>query len=636
MAGEEKYMSGNSENTRINKARLWLSVALIVITGFAVYTNSLNNGFIWDDRNLIRDNAHLRSWSNIPDVFSKNIGEGAATKYAFYRPLQTFSYMLDYSLWGLDVRGYHLTNIVLHILVALSIFWLVNILYDNCLLSLLVSLFFVAHPIHTEAVTYISGRSDPLAAFFLISCLIFYIKCLYTGEAPFYVLMSLGYIFALLSREISLVFPLILLLYHYTFRKKVRIGQFLIILIIAISYIILRFTALRPILSNKAPVESSILQRIPGFFVALANYLRLLFLPLGLHMEYGKKVFLMAEPAAIVGLFIFIALITLVIKQRKGRGLVFFSISWFLVALLPNSNIYPLNAYMAEHWLYLPSIGFFLIFSFGLVSAYKKINLRMSAAVLAILLLALYGWLTVKQNTYWREPIAFYQRLLEFDPTAQRVYNEIGLTYWARKENEKAIPYLKKAIELKPDYYKAYNNLAIAYVRIGKNEEAIEYLEKAIEIEPKYAKAYNTLGTIYLRTQKFTQAISAYKKAIEFAPGLVEAYNNLGLAYQKTNKRKEAISWHEKAIELKPDYANAYRNLADAYASLGQNTQAIASYKRAIELEPTNGSVFNNLALVYFKQKQYRLAIQYCDKAKELGVINFNLLRALEKYRKKP
>lgn len=145
-----------------------LSIALIIILGFIAYGNSLNGKFIWDDFNLVRDNRHIRNSSNITGIFTQDIGAGAAEKYNFYRPLQMFTYMIDYSLWKLNVKGYHLTNTILHILAALVIYWLIDILFRDNLLSLFTSLFFVACPIHSEAVSYISGRADSLVTLFML------------------------------------------------------------------------------------------------------------------------------------------------------------------------------------------------------------------------------------------------------------------------------------------------------------------------------------------------------------------------------------------------------------------------------------------------------------------------------------
>ena len=168
------------------------------------------------------------------------------------------------------------------------------------------------------------------------------------------------YSLALLSRESALVLPLLILLYHYFFRKKINSVIFMPVCGLAFLYGVLRVTLLRNLLSEME-YSSTLLQRLPGFFVAVTNYLRLLVAPFNMHMEYGNKEFAFTNPQAILGIIIFASLLAVAVKQKEKRPVFSFSVLWFFVALLPASNIFPINAYMAEHWLYIPSIGFFMI-----------------------------------------------------------------------------------------------------------------------------------------------------------------------------------------------------------------------------------------------------------------------------------
>ena len=160
-----------------NQSKLvYISCALIMILGLAVYANSLGGEFLWDDHHLIEDNMTINRWSKVTRVFTTDIASGAGGKYNFYRPLQIISYMFDYWLWKLNPIGYHLTNILLHILTALCLYWLINLIFKQPMLAFLSSVLFVVHPVHTEAVAYISGRADSLALLFMALCFIFYAK----------------------------------------------------------------------------------------------------------------------------------------------------------------------------------------------------------------------------------------------------------------------------------------------------------------------------------------------------------------------------------------------------------------------------------------------------------------------------
>jgi len=497
-----------------------LAIFLIIVLGFAVYSNCLDGKFIWDDFGLVKDNAYIKSWLNFPEIMTKGMGAGSGSSSNFYRPLQMVTHMVDYSLWKLNVVGYHLTNTLLHISAALAVYWLINIIFCSQPLAFLTASLFVAHPVHTEAVSYISGRSDSLSAIFILLSLIFYIKSLSSVRNKTYILALLSCVFALLSKENSVVIPLLILLYHYAFKSKFKAKEFLFISLIVLGYVALRLTVLK----SSIPVSPVLFQRIPGFFVALAEYARLLLFPFDLHLEYGNRLFSIFDPKAILGLAIAVSLITIAVRQREKNKLVFFSISWFLLALLPVANIYAINySFMMEHWLYLPSIGFFLILAKGLCLLYDSRRFRYAAAALTISILSFYACLTIKQNNYWRDPVSLYKRALQFSPDSWRFLNELGLEYADRKLNKEAIAAYQKALEINPGLAGVYYNLGTLYSSAGDDRQAIISLEKAVELAPGYVDAYIVLGRVYCRANKKEEALSLYKKLMEIKPGLAAA-----------------------------------------------------------------------------------------------------------------
>ena len=625
-----------------------VSIAVIVILGLAVYGNSLSGKFVWDDQFLIKDNVYIKSWSNSMKIFQEDIGASGKERYSAYRPVQTLTYMVNYSLGKLDVRPYHLTNVLLHIMVALSILWLIRMLSGDALLALLTAALFVVHPIHTEAVSYISGRADPLAAVFMLLAFIAYIRYLGSQRLTAYLLVVVCYILALLSRENTLIFPILLILYHSMFKKDLRRGPFLGIVTIAAVYSVLRVTVLRSILGHVS-YTTTVLQRIPGSFVAVTTYIKLLVLPLSLHMEYGKKLFTLTDPRAVAGIVIAVSLLAYALKKKDANRLSSFAILWFFLALAPSANIYPINAYMAEHWLYLPSIGFFLIVSQFICLLYKKGRLAIAAVVLVMLAISFYSYLTIRQNAYWREPKTFYERTLHYAPDSARVYNNLGLiykdmgrteeaialyekaikmnpqlpqaynnignTYRDTAQKERAIVSYKKAIDIDPKFVEPYNNLCLIYKDQRRYEEAIGVIKKALDIDPNYAESYNNLAGIYCDIGRTEEGIALFKKALEINPHIAVVYGNLGLACNAIGRRDEAIRSYKKAIELQPDYADAYNNLGIVYSSIGRKDEAILSYKKAVEINPQYAKGYYNLGLVYGEIGKTEEAIELFKKA---------------------
>ena len=544
------YTFGMDNRIKSVKPSFIIPILLIIVLGFGIYFNSFSGKFIWDDNFLIRDNTYIKSASKLPYIFTKHIGasdEVKGGKGFHYRPLQMLTYAVEYPLWKLDPRGYHIINTLFHILAALALYRLLNILFSNKALSIFTALFFVAHPIHTEAVSYISGRADLLMALFVFLTLIFYIKSLESEKNCTLVYMS--YILALLSREGSLVLPLLIFLYHYAFKKDIKFRKILPIWGITLAYIVLRFTLLRNF-SFSSTHATTAFERIPGFFAAITEYIRLLFLPLNLHMIYKNRLFNFAEPKVLFGLLIFMFLLIYAVRKRNTGKIVFFGIAWFFITLLPQSNIYPIGTYMAEHWLYLPSIGFFIVLSNSLLSIKGPKFAKFTAIVFMVGFIVFYSFLTIRQNIYWKGPVTFYKRTLKYNPKSGFLYNDLGLSYYNAGNTKEAVISYKKAIALDPDYVNTYVNLGNLYASTGNNAEALIFYNKAIGINPDYPMAYCGIGLLKDNLGQRDEAISFYKKAIALEPNLRVAHNNIAITYYYMEEYDLAIKHCTKALEL--------------------------------------------------------------------------------------
>jgi tetratricopeptide (TPR) repeat protein len=311
------------------------------------------------------------------------------------------------------------------------------------------------------------------------------------------------------------------------------------------AYLAVRMTVFKDILPE---ASTTALERLPGFFVAVTHYIRLLLLPVDLHMEYGNRLFHCMHPHAAIGLVIVILAIGYALIRRAHAPVVFFSILWFSITLLPASNMYPLNAYMAEHWLYVPSLGFFILVATGFRYLY---HVRRNVAIMALGVIAIcYTYLTVQQNGYWARPIPFYTRTLHYAPRSFRVHNALGVAYQDAGRIDEAITSFKKALSYNPQYAKPYDNLAYLYSAIGKEEEAIASYKKVIELAPTYVDAYNNLGTIYATRGRTKEAEGSFKKAVELDPRYAEAHINLSILYFQQKQYALAIDHCDRARTL--------------------------------------------------------------------------------------
>ncbi|MBP9854060.1 MAG: tetratricopeptide repeat protein [Candidatus Omnitrophica bacterium] len=629
---------GKGKSDEKKKKIRWLLLFAVILCGFLVYSSSLKGELIWDDNILIRNNSDLRDWGHLKEVFFGNLGgEGLYYKHSSYRPVQTLTYMVDYSIWKLNPFGYHMTNIICHLLAAGLLYIFIFKIFSSNYLSFITAFLFVLHPTHTEAVTYISGRADPLSAVFMLASMIFYLRSQEKEKMLNHVMMAVMYILGILSRENALMVPVFILVYHAAIRLKINWRPMIIYASIAAFYIYLRVKEVIGGMGLDEPVKTSILERIPGFFVAYLSYLKLMILPFNLHMEYLRPLFYMSDPRAIAGGILFLITILVAYFGKKNK-LVIFGLLWFLVGLFPVANVFVVvNAYMAEHWLYIPSMGLFLVMAGAITKLSSKNEMLRSALFVFVLLLGtFYGYLTYQQNKTWLNQIDFYERTRKFAPDSARLHADLGEAYYRVGRVEDSRDSTIRAIQLRPNYYAAWSNLGTIYVRLGEIDKAIEAYQNSLKISPGYFNAHFNLANIYKDQEKFDEAITHYEQALKYKPSLAMAYNNLAICYnQKGNLEKAkgndalfrtykeiAIENYQKGINFEPN-TKFYNNLASALSDVDRHQEAIELYNKALQLGPDiydGGIIMYNLALEYYRIKDTTNFLSTFERANSIPI----------------
>lgn len=518
----------------IKKYQTFILVAVILLAGFVSYVNIYSHQFLWDDEFLIQENVFIRSWKNLPQIFSTCSGAGAGRLDNFYRPMQLVVYTTVHSLFGFQPWAFLLTNVLFHLAAGVLIFLLIKKIFKKNLLAFLTALFWIIHPVQTEAVTYISGIADPLFVFFSLISFNFYLNFRQKRQGYFLAFSLVFFILALLSKETAVVLPGLLILYEFLFNstekpingKKRHYSDYQGIVwfvIIAFGYFSLRSTALNFNNSLNFYNESNIYTerfyiRIFTFLASLLMYYFFLFYPVNLHMERSFPVFVsLFSWQVLVSLAILIVLAFVVYKNVKQKKYhLAFGIFWFFIGFLPMSGIIPVNSFLLEHWLYFPSIGFFFCLA-AIVhyfwQKYPRVK-KIIAVVLAMIVFTLTG-LTLKRNTDWKNPIVFYNNILKYEKGSARVHNNLGMAYAAEGDLKKAEEHYLKSIEVGDQYAQVHYNLARLYLQTNKEAEAIEHLEKSVEINPNFFFSYYILGQIYEKKGEIKKSQEYYQKAQE-------------------------------------------------------------------------------------------------------------------------
>lgn len=574
-----------------------LCLALIAVAAVLVYLSALPGEFLWDDVYFITNNVFLRDWRHLPEIFTGDVAAGSGMRYNYFRPLTIFTYLLDRTVYGLDRRGYHLSNVLFHLLTSISVFFLARRLASPPPAALLAALFFAVHPLQTETVAYVSGRPDSLVALFMILSFLLYLRQAGGPRPRLLALMTLCYLLAALSRENCVVLPLLVLWYHLAYRKRLRPVLFLPLALIALAYVVLRVCLVDP-----ARVPNTLSQRLPGFFAAALTYLRLLFLPVGLHQEYGLTLFSWFDPRVLAGGGLIGAIFLLALRFRR-RPIVLFSAGWYFIALLPVSGIYPIKAWIAEHWLHVSSVGFFILLARALAAlagpiprfpfriyarGYRgrrdRARAGVTVAIFSAALVVLWGVLTARQNLYFRDARTFYERTVRYNPASARLLNNLGIVYYDLGRGAEARGLFARAVALDPEYPEGYNNLGHTYYQEGKYPEALELFRKALRINPRSADALNNIAVILCAQGNYQEGAAVFTRAAECNPYDPSTRYNLGLALARLGKLKEAEDALLSALRIDPAIGNVHERLSRLYAEMGDFEKARFHAARAAAL----------------------------------------------------
>lgn len=571
-----------------------LSVIVLCCVGIVIYSNTFQSTFHFDDTLSIVKNPNIRDLSNLKAIWN-------------FWPMRFVTYLsvaFNYHFSKLDVFGYHLFNLVVHLGAACLVWWLtlLTISPHANLIAFFVGLVFVTHPIQTQAVTYIIQRSTLLASFFYIASLSLYVKArLQQREKPvsntwkiYYGSSLLAAVIGMFAKEMAITLPLTVCLYEFCFlrskkdyKRKYIVPFLIIILIIPLTMLITKSVDIQGMrrVGEDSPGISSGHYFLTQLRV-MVTYLRLVFIPLNQNLDYDYPIArsLFHTPVFLSLLLLFIILFFGIRVFHKYR-IISFSIFWFFITLLPESSVIPIKDVIFEHRLYLPMAGFCFFIVSWIYYLFQEKRVKFLIIILS-LLVASYSIKTYYRNKVW----------------------ENDFTLW------------NDTVRKSPQKERPHTNRGTAYQDMGNLDQAILDYDKAIEIAPYEAEAYNNRGFAYQKKANFQQAILDYNKAIELGPNkFAEAYYNRGRAYQIMGNLQQAISDYNKTIEIKPDYYLAYNNRGVAYQNMGNFDQALSDYNKAIEIDPNQGLAYSNRAITYFLRQEYNKSWEDVYKAEALG-----------------
>lgn len=601
-----------------------LAALLIVACAWVAYGNSLRVPLIYDDSGSIAQNPSIRHLST---ALTPPPGGMPVSG----RPVVNLSFAVNYALGGLDVRGYHAVNLLIHVLAGLALFGIVRRTVrleqpKSVCFALAVALVWIAHPLQTESVTYLSQRAESLMGLFYLVTMYCFIR--YTGDGiPGPVLpgqtrsgptscvprsgtsegeqagrrpwawLSVGAcLLGMGSKEVMVTAPVVILLYDRTFVA----GSFAGALRSRKGYYAALAAAWIPLAALVAASGSR--GGTAGFggvmpwttyaliqFHAIAHYLRLAFWPSPLVFCYARTPghpggWLAVDIAVVAGV---VAVAALGLRRRTPLG---FLASAFLIVLAPSSSVVPVaTETIAEHRMYLPLAAVVAAAAWAAARAIGRLQgsrARVAGTALLTFVVFLCAETTAGRNRDYRSDLALWRDAVGKTPDNADARNNLGYALLQQGDVAGALAQCEEALRLDPANGKAHSNYADALMRTGRADEAIAQYGRALGLIPGDAETLNNLGLALAGAGRVDEAIRCYDEALAKRPYLPEIHNNRGIALARAGRAGEAVSAFQRSLLLRPDYTEAEYNLGNALAGLGRLPEAADHFGRALTLRP--------------------------------------------------
>lgn len=556
-------------------------LTLFLVTAAIYFRAAFAPFSLIDDGDYVTNNLQVTSGLSLSSI-----------KWAFttfhagnWHPLTWLSLMMDSQLFGVNPKGFHLVNVVLHALNTSLLFILFNSMTGALWRSAFVAACFALHPLHVESVAWISERKDVLSVLFFLITLIFYTVYVKQSKRRMYFYSLAAFALGLMAKPMLVMTPVLLLLLDVWPLERFKIptsvttapcdkhretgkGNHLTSRLLLEKIPFLMFSAVSAVLTWYAHsdylstvTDLSVTMRINNALWAMVVYVRKMILPFDLALFYPfvPVPFWKAGCAALL----LCGTIWIVLKSFKKYPYLATGWFWYIITLVPVVGLVQVgNQSMADRYSYIPLIGLFIMVSWGVSDLCAKLpglnKMIKLAAVGAVLVLSISSWI---QLGYWGDNVTLASHALEVTDDNYFAHLSLGLAYEAEGRKELAIAQFREALRIDPADSQSYFNLGLILANSGRSAESIEYFEKAIQLTPQFANMHYCLGATLGKLGKIDEAIEEYKKALIIEPDNVKCLNNIGTALAQQGRYDEAITHFSKILQLVPNDINARYNL---------------------------------------------------------------------------
>jgi tetratricopeptide (TPR) repeat protein len=566
---------------------------MIIVTAALVFSKLFNAGFLsWDDADYVTDNRDVHEF-NLKALFTKfYVGN--------YHPITMLNYALDWKLFAKNALGYHIENIVWHLINCYLVYLFVSQFLKNSLSSLLVALIFCLHPLQLETVAWIAERKNLLYTFFLLLAAINYLSFLRYSTTKYWVLTLLFFVFSVLSKPSAIVFPILLFAIDYIYFQKFSLNKWhlkipFFIISIAIGVITLHAQAEGKFLNDSH--DFALHQQVGYAGYAIVQYFSKFLFPIDLSVIYPYPVNVAA--ALLIGFASIILILFLLWKLWKQKQTtMLFGLLFFIINLLLVLQFIPFGEVLtADRYMYVPIIGLALMVVF--ISEKLKSYFKYVLVVLPIVL----SVFTYARSNVWKNSTQLYLDILNKYPHSFVALNSVGAEYMLGKNYDMASRYLNKAINENVNYYKGYYNRGLMYAQTNRYKEALKDFNKCLYLK-EYPKAYVARANVFYAMKDFPKAIQDVEKAIRLEPQNSKAYFVMANCHDDLNQLDKALSSYSKAINYSPETAIYYLRRAIVYGKMQNFNSCLNDLDAAIFINPDFAEAYYWKGVVKVNLKQ--------------------------------
>lgn len=651
---------------------------LLTIITIAIYQPVRHHDFIsLDDPVYVSENPRVSG-----GLTSENIlWAFQTTEGGSWHPLTWLSLMLDGQFFGLKAGGYHIINVLLHVVSTLLLFAVLRLMTGTLWRSAVVAALFAWHPLHVESVAWVSERKDVLSTVFWLLTLWAYAKysrlARNTGhgetvQSPrptqqrwLYYGLALGcFLLGLMSKPMLVTLPFVMLLLdHWPLQRmtNIRVGNVWPLLREKLPFFTISAGASGLTLwaQRKSEAIASLdwapmSARIANSLVSYSRYLGKTFWPVDLAIYYPHRwdwsAFVILSAAVL-----FVGLSCAAFRWKRSQPYFLTGWFWFAGTLVPVIGLVQVGSQsMADRYTYVPLIGVFIMLAWGIAALAGSASTIQKRAIVAVALLAAgtCAALTANQVRHWQDSEKLFRHALAVTRNNDLAHNILAAGLIERGQADEAIEHCRVALQLRPDAPDTLKNLGLAYASQGRYNEAISQYERALQIRPGDERTCNSLGLalasqgkLAAATEQFRLALQArpdaldvlnnlglalalqgqteaalkhYEHALKLKPDQEKVLNNIGLALAGSQRLDEALDYYRRALRVKPDYVDALVNSGVALTAKGQFDLAIESYRAALRLKPDNLEALNNLGMLLTRRGETDEAITHLRRAREM------------------